>query len=279
MAIDSTKAPETAQIAQLTPELEKFRAETLARSDDVRSRFRHERGISFGPNPRQILDIYYPSQVSGLAPVFVFLHGGGFRGGSPAGVSYMGDALLQHGAVFIAMSYRLLPEVKFPDMAEDVELGLQWVSKHVRGHGGNNDNVYLSGHSAGASLAALIGLRTGWLKDRNLPEDFIKGLVLISGGYVNRRAGDDLNTASKHYVPNLTAAIDRAPHTIVVTAENDLPFCQPDAEELVKAFKARGDSYEFISGVPGMDHYFVGHKLAEPDGSIFAATKKLLKLK
>lgn len=280
MAIDATRQTETAQIPQATPELERFRNESLNRSDEVRKKFLHEQGIQFGSHPRQILDVYYPKQSTGLAPVFVFLHGGGFRGGAPAGVAYMGEALLNHGAMFVAMSYRLMPEVKFPDMAEDVELGLEWVRNNIQAHGGDADRVFLSGHSAGATLAGLIGLRAGWLKDRGLPEDCIQGLVLISGGYINRRAGDEVNTASKHFVPDLTQAIDRAPaHTIVATAQNDLPQCQPSADALVAALKARGASYEFVNAVPGMDHFFVGHELANEDGRIFAATKAMLGLR
>src|SRR5262249_33772926 len=141
----AVNTPETAQIAAITPELERFRNESLAMSDQVRKNFLHEQGISFGPNPRQVLDVYYPKQVSGMAPVFVFLHGGGFRGGSPTGVAYMGEALLNHGAMFVASSYRLMSEVKFPDMVEDVELGLQWVLKNIHGHGGDEDRIYLAG--------------------------------------------------------------------------------------------------------------------------------------
>ncbi|HUZ76313.1 MAG TPA: alpha/beta hydrolase [Chloroflexota bacterium] len=280
MAVDANKPPETAQIAAITPELERFRDESLARSEAVRKKFQHDRGIAFGPHPRQVLDVYYPSRTAGLSPVFVFLHGGGFRGGSPAGVSYMAAALLEQGVTFVASSYRLVPEVKFPDMAEDAALALRWVYQNIRGHGGNEDRVVLSGHSAGASLAALAGFRPGWTHQMGVPEDMVKGLVLISGGYVNRRAGDDVNTASPYFVSNLTESIERTPErTIVVTAQNDLPFCQPDAEALVAALRARGASHEFISAVPDTDHYFVGHKLAEADGAIFGAVRTMLNLK
>ncbi|MBV8087057.1 MAG: alpha/beta hydrolase [Chloroflexi bacterium] len=263
----------------IAPEQLRYREETTARSEAVRKEYTHELGIKFGAHERQTLDLYYPKRVTGPAPVFVFLHGGGFRGGSPTTVAYMGEALLKHGAMFIAMTYRLMPEVKYPDMGDDVELGLEWVLKNIHGCGGNEDKVYLSGHSAGATLAALLGLRAGWLKDRGLPDDLVKGLVLISGGYINRREGDDVNTASKHFVGDLSRSFERAPaHTILATAENDLPQCQPSAEALEAALKAKGASVEFLSKLRGYDHFFVGHELANEDGAIFAAAKRMLNL-
>jgi arylformamidase len=263
----------------IAPEQLRYREETAARSDAVRKQYLHEQGISFGPHERHTLDLYYPKRVTGPAPVFVFLHGGGFRGGSPTNVAYMGEALLNHGAMFVAMTYRLMPEVKYPDMGEDVELGLKWVFDNIHGCGGNEDQIYLSGHSAGATLAALLGLRTGWIKDRGMPQDLMKGLVLISGGYINRREGDDVNRDSKHFVTDLSQSFDRAPaHTILATAENDLPQCQPSAEALDAALKARGASVEFLSLLPGHDHFFVGHELANEDGAIFQATKRMMRL-
>jgi arylformamidase len=263
----------------IAPEQLRYREETTARSEAVRKEYTHELGIKFGAHERQMLDLYYPKRVTGPAPVFVFLHGGGFRGGSPTTVAYMGEALLKHGAMFLAMTYRLVPDVKYPDMGEDVELGLEWVLKNIRGYGGNEDKVYLSGHSAGATLAGLIGLRTAWLKDRGLPEDLVKGLVLISGGYINRREGDDVNKASRHFVADLSQGFERSPeHTILATAENDLPQCQPSAEALEAALKAKGASVELLSKLPGHDHFFVGHELANEDGAIFAASQRMMSL-
>jgi len=75
------------------------------------------------------------------------------------------------------------------------------------------------------SLAALLGLRTAWLKDRGLPEDLVKGLVLISGGYINRREGDDVNKASKHFTADLSQSVDHPPeHTILATNSSTIPI-------------------------------------------------------
>jgi acetyl esterase/lipase len=156
---------------------------------------------------------------------------------------------------------------------------LDWVYRNISSRGGNPDRIYLAGHSAGATAAGLVAFRTDWLAEQGLPEDLVQGVVLISGGYINRREGEEVNKASKYFVPDLSQAIAHLPpHSIIVTAEHDLPQCQPGAEALVVALKRKGASHEFISRVPGRDHFFVGHELAD-GGSIFAATREMMSLR
>jgi acetyl esterase/lipase len=211
--------------------------------------------------------------------VFVFVHGGGLRSLSSGEAAYIGEALLHHGAVFVAAGYRLMPEVEYPDMVEDLALGLRWVFENIERRGGSPDQIVLGGHSAGATLAALLGLRTGWLRENHLPESLVKGLVLISGSSVDRRPDTEVNHASPYYVPDIGEAIERAPdHTIVVTAEDDLDGCQPDAEALVLALARHAASYEFLDALSGTDHFFIGHELADPDGRVLAATTRMMGL-
>jgi arylformamidase len=253
------------------------RAANQARTAAVRGQFRHDLGISYGPHPRQVLDIYYPAQAT-AAPVLVFLHGGGFRNGEPAANGYNGSAVLNHGAIFVSMGYRLMPDAVFPDSCEDVELGLRWLRDHIAEHGGDPERIYLSGHSAGAMLASSVGLRS-WIGAADLPSNLVKGLLLISGFYDHRaRAADQINSASTYYVPNLLSAIDRVPeHTIVVYGDDDLPAAAPDAQAMVEAIKSRGGSVELLVEA-GADHFAANKGLLSDDGDVFQATKRMMHL-
>src|SRR6516162_9098930 len=106
-------------------------AQRQSLTDSVRAEFRHELSIAYGSHPKQVLDIYYPKQASTNAPVFVFLHGGGFRNGAPGPMGFVGRHILAHGGIFISMGYRLVPDARYPESCDDVEHGLRWVTEHA----------------------------------------------------------------------------------------------------------------------------------------------------
>ena len=56
------------------------------------------------------------------------------------------------------MNYRLRPAASITDMASDVANAVAWVKENARKYKGDPDCLFLMGHSAGAHLAALVGL-------------------------------------------------------------------------------------------------------------------------
>jgi acetyl esterase/lipase len=234
--------------------------------------FRSERNVAYGSHPSQILDIYYPRvRSSAPAPVLVFVHGGGFRGGSPAGNAYQGRAALEQGAMYVALGYRVIPDARFPDSVEDVERGLRWLLEHIGELGGDPGRIVLAGHSAGAMLAGWIGLRHS-----SLPADSIKGLVLISGFYdLVPQSAEIINAASPRYVPHLAQAIERVPpHTVLVVGNDDFPRAMPDAQALLAALQARGAAVEFF--VEAADHYTANRGFITADTPVFRAVQRML---
>ena len=115
------------------------------------------RGIPFGPDPRQRLDIYRPSG-SGPFPVMVFLYGGGWDSGDRSMYRFVGDAFAAHGILTVIPDYRLWPEVRYPVFLQDCALALAWTRANVAGHGGSTSPPSLIGHSAGAYNAAMLAL-------------------------------------------------------------------------------------------------------------------------
>jgi acetyl esterase/lipase len=216
----------------------------------LRDEFEHELGVSFGPHPKQVFDCYYPGDTAN-APVMVFIHGGGFRLGAPGPVAHYGRPILESGGIFVSLGYRLAPEVRFPDTTEDAELGLAAITETTSARDANTDGLYLSGHSAGASLAALAALRP-----RTTATKAIAGLVLVSGMYNDSVRSPEIgNNESRWYVPDLTKALERIPpQTIVIAGDHDLPQVMPAAHAMIDALKAAGGAVQFFTE-ENADHF------------------------
>ena len=99
------------------------------------------------------------------APLVVFLHGGGWLRGSrkvfTPGISdaQSFDRIVAAGFAVASCEYRLSGEARFPAQLEDVDAALAWLQTHGAGCGVDASRPVLWGVSAGATLAALTGLR------------------------------------------------------------------------------------------------------------------------
>src|SRR3569833_1037538 len=274
MATDT--GTQAAPTPQVTPEQEARRAASLSCTESVQSRFRNER-VSYGSHPRQVMDIYYPANTPTAAPVLAWIHGGGLRVGEPARDGYNGEPYLEHGAIFVSLGYRLVPDARFPTSADDIEQALRWLHDNIKERGGDPDRIFLSGHSAGSMLAASVGLRN-W-QGSDMPADLIKGLVLISGMYDSARQNEEIvDRTSPRYVPNLFDAIQRVPpHTILVGGDADFPTVLPDARALKTAIEAKGGSAEMFVE-PDADHFAAIKSFNTDGGTVFEAVRRMMRL-
>ena len=118
------------------------------------------------------LNVWTPLDVSGAAPVMVFIHGGAFVQGSATDATYDGVDLAREGVVVVTIQYRigmlgwLVTDELFGEDPEglagnyglrDQMLALQWVQDNISAFGGDPDRVTVLGQSAGAySVCALL---------------------------------------------------------------------------------------------------------------------------
>src|SRR5262249_49508789 len=131
-----------------------------------RNGYRAARGVAYGENVRQRLDIYQPRQpYESPTPVVVFFHGGSWNSGSPGWYCFLGPALAARGYVVVVPSYRLYPEVRFPDFVEDAARAVAWTRQKIDAFGGDRSRIFVMGHSAGAHIAALLALDEHYLRD------------------------------------------------------------------------------------------------------------------
>lgn len=126
-----------------------------------------------------------------LAPVVIFVHGGGWKRGDKKWwfdcYGNIGRSFAKEGFVSVVPNYRLAPIHKHPAQAHDIGLAIKWVYENIHIFGGNNQKIFLCGHSAGAHIVALLGLDCSILQSYNVPHtkenSCIKGILGYCGPY------------------------------------------------------------------------------------------------
>ncbi len=129
------------------------------------------------PDRLQTLDIYYPAPHENLEPILMHIHGGGWSTGDKRLMRKHGVFYAGQGIIFIAINYRLSPKVQHPAHIQDCAAAFAWVYAHAEEMGGDRNRIFVSGHSAGAHLAALLGTNSTYLQQYNISPSTIAGVI------------------------------------------------------------------------------------------------------
>lgn len=160
-----------------------------AATAETRAKLPHHLDRRYGEDPKQQLDLYLPIEQPVDAPVFLFFHGGGFQEGDRAHYGFIAQPFAASGTITAIASYRLATaDFHYPAQTNDARTAVLWIYEHISDFGGDPNRIYVGGHSAGAILAADLGLDRSWLEAREIPPQVLQGIVPISGVYDLRSA-------------------------------------------------------------------------------------------
>jgi acetyl esterase len=119
-----------------------------------------------GPTGQIPVRIYRPLTAP-VAPVLVYLHGGGMVMGSNHSFEPLARTLAaQANATVVSVDYRLAPEFPAPAQFDDAYSATEWVAGHAEQLGVDVTRLATVGDSAGGSLAAAVALAA---RDRGGP--------------------------------------------------------------------------------------------------------------
>jgi acetyl esterase/lipase len=138
--------------------------------------------IRYGTEARQSLDVYVPRGAA-LRPVVVFWYGGVWSRGEKEQYRFVGAALANSGYVAVLPDYRLYPQARFPQFAEDGAAAVKWAREHASEFGGDPHAIFLMGHSAGAHIAATVALDGRYLRKLGGDTEWVRGWIGLSGPY------------------------------------------------------------------------------------------------
>ena len=144
------------------------------------------RDLRYGLHPQQTLDVYAPAERGDeLLPIVIFVHGGllgnGDKLASGAEEHLYGNVasfFAQNGFVGVNANYRLVPDVVWPQGAEDIREILGWLrTENGAFHGGDRDAMFMIGQTgSGRHIASFLFHRISQMV-RSVE---LKGAVLVS---------------------------------------------------------------------------------------------------
>jgi len=121
-----------------------------------------ENDVVFGTGGGRDLkcDIYHPPNDATSRPGLLLIHGGGWRSGDRSQLRYYGIQLARYGFVGVACEYRLTGEALWPAQIHDVKAALRWMRANAVKLGIDAKKICVTGNSAGAHLALMLGCET-----------------------------------------------------------------------------------------------------------------------
>ena len=125
---------------------------------------RAARRVAYGPTEIETLDVYRTDRAK--APIFVFIHGGGWLPARPKEPGYPAEMFVNAGAHYVALDFISVKDAggDLGAMAEQVLRAIAWVYKNAASFGGDPDRLYIGGHSSGGHLCG-VTLVTDWERD------------------------------------------------------------------------------------------------------------------
>lgn len=132
------------------------------------------------------LDIYYRKDKK-IKPIVIDIHGGGFISSYKEMDSLFANYLAQRGYIVFNVNYRLAyPKFNVFDQIDDISNAVKWIIENASKYGGNIDDMYIVGHSAGGVLALAESLLCN---DEKMRKDYnienrnynYKGIILDCG--------------------------------------------------------------------------------------------------
>ncbi len=149
----------------------------LTRSKQTRAELKCFEDIPYGSSEDEILDVYPSNHMN--SPVVVFIHGGYWKSLSSKDFSFVAKGLVGKGFTVVLTNYSLCPKVSIPEITKQNCAAVEWTYNNSHTFNGNNQKIFVCGHSAGGHQAAMLALYD-W-NDLDLPNNIIKGCIAISG--------------------------------------------------------------------------------------------------
>jgi len=231
-------------------------------------------GLSYGPSPRQTIDILPAKPASAAAPLALFIHGGWWRTLAPSEFSHVAAGANANGVDVALAGYDLCPNVSIATIIEQMRAACLFLWRRTR------KRIMVFGYSAGGHLTACM-LATDWKTlAPDVPADLVPAAYAISGVYdlapltkISPNQDFKLDDKSAHDLSPIYWAVPNGRvFDAVVGAEESSEFLR-QSRVIAEAWK-QGNVTTRYETLPG-DHFTVLDPLSDPES---AMTRRIVEL-
>jgi arylformamidase len=249
----------------------------------VRARIGEPQRVAYGPTEIEKLDIYPTRRAR--APVFVFIHGGTWRTGSAKSSGFAAELFVDRGAHYVALDFINVLDAggDLRIMAEQVRRGIAWVYRNAESFGGDQNRLYIGGHSSGGHLCG-VALVTDWQKEFGLPADAVKGGLCMSGMYdlkplrLSWRSNYIKFDDAMEYAMSSIRQLDKVHAAVTVTYGTfETPEFQRQGRDFAAALEKAGHKATLIE-LPHFAHLEAQESLGNPYGPNGRAAMEMIGL-
>lgn len=167
-------------IGEMLPQIPSYIELFVTESDRARQELPCSLDVRFGPTLDETVDVFPSNKAN--SPVIVFIHGGYWRAHSSKEFSLVARGLTAHGITVVVSNYSLCPKVTIAEITRQSRAVIAWLHREAASYNADPNRIFVCGHSAGAQQGAMLAT-TDWRGEYDLPDNTIKGGILISGIY------------------------------------------------------------------------------------------------
>lgn len=230
-------------------------------SADAPANVEQRRDLPFDTEHRLALDVYAPAHTA-HAPVVVFFYGGDWTHGEREWYRFVGRTLAAQGLVAVIPDYRKFPDVAPDGFMADAARAVAWTRAHAAEFGGDPDDLFVMGHSAGGHIAALLASDPSWLAGVGLVPRDLAGCIGLAGVYLflpEDADDDDMlavfgdDRAVQESAMPLGFVRGAEPPMLLLHGLDDDEVDPANSRLLADALRANGDEVE-LRLYPDIDH-------------------------
>jgi arylformamidase len=233
-----------------------------------------ELGLSYGPSPRQTIDLFPAKDDGPATPLMLFIHGGWWRSLEPSSFSQLAAGPNAKGVTVAVAGYDLCPQVSIAQIIEQMRAACRYLWRK------RGQRISVAGHSAGGHLTACM-VATDWkVLEPGAPADLTPAGYSISGVFdltpltqisVNQDLQLDEQSARAASPLYWKVPPGRVLDAVVGGTESSEFLRQ--SKTIADAWQGKAETrYE---EVPGANHFTVIAPLAETDSAMTARVVEL----
>ncbi|MEO5943893.1 MAG: alpha/beta hydrolase [Ferruginibacter sp.] len=147
----------------------------------------------------QKLNVFSPKRKSATKNVLIFIHGGNWNSGKRSLYNFFGTRMARKGITTVVIDYPLSPKANYKEMALVSAAAAKWAKENIASYGGAPERIFMSGHSAGGHLAALVSLDDEYFDSLHTINPIIGTILIDAAGldmytYLKGEDFDDNNS-------------------------------------------------------------------------------------